>query len=151
MLLDHLELAVQRVMIEENEDQIMEEVQLFNDMDVNTRRLLKVYIKLGWKKLNEYYGKLSSTAYVVAVVFHPCKKWRALERLWDQLPTRQTSEWRRRLMGGSGTVSAAELRVPWTVLNAGWPSVAHWLRAVLILKATVQATTSGGDIATRRV
>ncbi|GKU13690.1 unnamed protein product, partial [Fusarium langsethiae] len=71
MLLDHLELAVQGVMIEENEDQIMEEVQLFNDMDVNTRRLLKVYIKLGWKKLNEYYGKLSSTAYVAAVVFHP--------------------------------------------------------------------------------
>ncbi|KAG4275825.1 hypothetical protein FPRO04_14334 [Fusarium proliferatum] len=92
MLLDHLELAVQGVMIEENKDQIMEEVQLFNDMDVNTRRLLKVYIKLGWKKLNEYYGKLSSTAYVAAVVFHPCKKWRALERLWDQLPTRQTSE-----------------------------------------------------------
>jgi hypothetical protein len=125
MLLDHLELAVQGVMIEENEDQIMEEVQLFNDMDVNTRRLLKVYIKLGWKKLNEYYGKLSSTAYVAAVVFHPCKKWRALERLWDQLPTRQTSEWRRRYErslttiwedkyknkaygAGSGTVSAAE-------------------------------------------
>ncbi|OBS16232.1 hypothetical protein FPOA_13037 [Fusarium poae] len=125
MLLDHLELAVQGVMIEENEDQIMEEVQLFNDMDVNTRRLLKVYIKLGWKKLNEYYGKLSSTAYVAAVVFHPCKKWRALERLWDQLPTLQTSEWRRRYErslttiwedkyknkaygAGSGTVSAAE-------------------------------------------
>jgi len=125
MLLDRLELAVQGVMIEENEDQIMEEVQLFNDMDVNTRRLLKVYIKLGWKKLNEYYGKLSSTAYVAAVVFHPCKKWRALERLWDQLPTRQTSEWRRRYErslttiwedkyknkaygAGSGTVSAAE-------------------------------------------
>jgi hypothetical protein len=125
MLLDHLELAVQGVMIEENEDQNMEEVQLFNDMDVNTRRLLKVYIKLGWKKLNEYYGKLSSTAYVAAVVFHPCKKWRALERLWDQLPTRQTSEWRRRYErslttiwedkyknkaygAGSGTVSAAE-------------------------------------------
>ncbi|KAG6989236.1 putative AC transposase [Fusarium oxysporum f. sp. conglutinans] len=125
MLLDHLELAVQGVMIEENKDQIMEEVQLFNDMDVNTRRLLKVYIKLGWKKLNEYYGKLSSTAYVAAVVFHPCKKWRALARLWDQLPTRQTSEWRRRYErslttiwedkyrnkaygAGSGTVSAAE-------------------------------------------
>jgi hypothetical protein len=125
MLLDHLELAVQGVMIEENEDQIMEEVQLFNDMDVNIRRLLKVYIKLGWKKPNEYYGKLSSTAYVAAVVFHPCKKWRALERLWDQLPTCQTSEWRRRYErslttiwedkyknkaygAGSGTVSAAE-------------------------------------------
>jgi hypothetical protein len=83
------------VIIEENDDQIMEEVQLFNDMDAKTRRLLRVYIKLGWKKLNDYYGKLTSTAYVAAVVFHPCKKWRALERLWNQLPSRQTSEWKR--------------------------------------------------------
>ncbi|KAM5350163.1 hypothetical protein ACJ41O_006668 [Fusarium nematophilum] len=95
MLLDHLELAVQGVIIEENDDQIMEEVQLFDDMDAKTRRLLKVYIKLGWKKLNDYYGKLTSTAYVAAVVFHPCKKWRTLERLWNQLPSRQTSEWKR--------------------------------------------------------
>jgi hypothetical protein len=81
MLLDHLELAVQGIIIEENEDQIMEEVHLFEDMDKETRRLLKIYIKLGWKKLNNYYGKLTSAAYAAAVVFHPCKKWRALERL----------------------------------------------------------------------
>ncbi|OBS15043.1 hypothetical protein FPOA_14063 [Fusarium poae] len=75
MLLDHLELAVQGVMIEENEDQIMEEVQLFNDMDVNTRRLLKVYIKLGWKKLNEYYGKLPcSTHLPVIPTYRSAKK-----------------------------------------------------------------------------
>jgi hypothetical protein len=151
MLLDHLELAVQGVMIEENEDQIMEEVQLFNDMDVNTRRLLKVYIKLGWKKLNEYYGKLSSTAYVAAVVFHPCKKWRALERLWDQLPTRQTSEWRRRYErslttiwedkyknkaygAGSGTVSAAEATSALDYIERRLAFSRYWLRAVLILK-----------------
>jgi hypothetical protein len=95
MLLDHLELAVQGVVIEENDDQMMEEIQLFDDMDPKTRRLLKIYIKLAWKKLNDYYGKLTSTAYVAAVVFHPCKKWRALERLWNQLPSRQTSEWKK--------------------------------------------------------
>lgn len=95
MLLDHLELAVQGVIIEENDDQTMKEVQLFDDMDAKTRRLLKVYIKLGWKKLNDYYGKLTSTAYVAAVVFHPCKTWRTLERLWNQLPSRQTSEWKK--------------------------------------------------------
>ncbi|KAH7471429.1 hypothetical protein FOMA001_g13061 [Fusarium oxysporum f. sp. matthiolae] len=95
MLLDHLELAVQGVLIEENDDHVMEEVHLFDDMDAKTRRLLKIYIKLGWKKLNSYYGKLISTAYVAAVVFHPCKKWRTLEQLWNQLPSRQTSEWRK--------------------------------------------------------
>ncbi|OAQ57268.1 ribonuclease H-like protein [Purpureocillium lilacinum] len=83
MLLDHLELAVQGVIIEENEHQVMEEIQLFDGMDRESRRLLKIYIRLGWKKLNCYYGKLTSTAYAAAVVFHPCKKWRALERLWD--------------------------------------------------------------------
>ncbi|KAK2684765.1 hypothetical protein QWA68_016289 [Fusarium oxysporum] len=95
ILLDHLELAVQGVIIEENDDHIMEEVHLFDDMDAKTQRLLKIYIKLGWKKLNEYYGKLTSTAYIAAVVFHPCKKWRTLGQLWGQLPSRQTSEWRK--------------------------------------------------------
>jgi hypothetical protein len=64
----------------------MEEIQLFDDMDKKSRRLLKIYIKLGWKKLNDYYGKLTSTAYVAAVVFHLCKKWRALERLLEPSP-----------------------------------------------------------------
>ncbi|KAM4063985.1 ribonuclease H-like protein [Hirsutella rhossiliensis] len=104
MLLDHLELAVQGVIIEENEDQTMKEVHLFNDMDARTRRVLKIYIKLGWKKLNDYYSKLTSTAYVAAVVFHPCKKWRALERLWSQLPSRQTSEWERTYARSLATV-----------------------------------------------
>ena len=74
MLLDNLELVVQGVIIEENDDQIMEAVHLFEDMDVKIRQLLNIYIKLGWKKLNDYYGKLTSTAYVAAVIFHPCKK-----------------------------------------------------------------------------
>ncbi|KAM4063470.1 hypothetical protein HRG_013984 [Hirsutella rhossiliensis] len=97
MLLDHLELAVQGVIIEENEDQTMKEVHLFNDMDARTRRVLKIYIKLGWKKLNDYYSKLTSTAYVAA-------KWRALERLWSQLPSRQTSEWERTYARSLATV-----------------------------------------------
>jgi hypothetical protein len=68
---DHLKLAVQGVIIEENKDQVVEEINFFNDIDKKTRRLLKIYIKLGWKKLNCYYGKLASTAYIAAVVFHP--------------------------------------------------------------------------------
>lgn len=95
MLLDYLELAVQVVVIEENDDQMMEEIHLFDDMDTKTQRLVKIYVNLGWKKLNDYYSKLTSTAYVAAVVFHPCKKWRTLEQLWNQLPSRQTSEWKR--------------------------------------------------------
>lgn len=82
-LLDHLELVVQGVVIEQNDDQMMEEVHLFDDMDAKTRRLLEIYVKLGWKKLNDYYSKLISTAYVAAVVFHLCKKWRTLEQLWN--------------------------------------------------------------------
>ncbi|KAM4065572.1 ribonuclease H-like protein [Hirsutella rhossiliensis] len=75
----------------------MKEVHLFNDMDARTRRVLKIYIKLGWKKLNDYYSKLTSTAYVAA-------KWRALERLWSQLPSRQTSEWERTYARSLATV-----------------------------------------------
>ena len=104
ILFDHLELAVEGVIIEENDDQITEEVHLFEDMDAKTCQLLKIYIKLGWKKLSDYYGKLTSTPYVAAVVFHPCKKWRALEFLWNQPPSRQTSEWKRMYERGLTTV-----------------------------------------------
>jgi hypothetical protein len=41
--------------------------------DTKIQRLLKVYIKLGWKKLNYYHGNMTSTAYVAADLFHPCK------------------------------------------------------------------------------
>jgi hypothetical protein len=37
---------------------------------------------------------LTSTVYVATVVFDPSKKWRALERLWSQLPFRETSVWK---------------------------------------------------------
>jgi hypothetical protein len=59
---------------EGNDDQIMEEVHLFENMDTKARQLLKIYIELGWKRLSDYDGKLSSTAYVAAAVFHPWKK-----------------------------------------------------------------------------
>ncbi|OWT42557.1 Ribonuclease H-like protein [Pochonia chlamydosporia 170] len=77
---------------------MMEEVHLFDDMDAKTRRLFKIYIKLGWKKLNDYYDKLTSTAYVAVVVFQS-NKWRALEQLWNQLPSRQTSGWKKAYAG----------------------------------------------------
>lgn len=35
------------------------EVDLYEGLNRSTRRLLKVYIKLGWKKLDKYYNKLS--------------------------------------------------------------------------------------------
>jgi hypothetical protein len=140
MLLDHLELAVQGVVIEENDDQTMEEVHLFDDMDTKTRRLLKIYIKLGWKKLNDYYSKLTSTAYVAAVVFHPCKKWRTLEQLWNQLPSRQASEWKRTYSASLTRIwktkykntahelacnadSAPKRQMAWTISSVGWRSV----------------------------
>ena len=49
-------------------------IYLFDGMDNTPRRLLQVYIKLGWKKLDKYYALLASAAYVGAVIFHPCKK-----------------------------------------------------------------------------
>ena len=64
MLLDLLELAVQGVIIEENKDQIIEEIHLFDNMDKKTRKLLKIYKAwieetkpLLWQtKLNCLYG-----------------------------------------------------------------------------------------------
>lgn len=53
MLLDHFELTIQGVVIEENQYRITEKVHLLDDMDAITRRLLKIYVKLGWRKLND--------------------------------------------------------------------------------------------------
>jgi hypothetical protein len=35
-------------------------------MDQETRRILKVYIRLGWLKLHDYYGPLTSITYAGA-------------------------------------------------------------------------------------
>jgi len=96
MLMDHLEDAINGTVYEEDADKNMARVDLFKNMQRKTRRLLKVYIKLAWKKLDKYYSLLTPTAYVAAVIFHPCKKWTLLEQLWNRLPARQTQGWRRR-------------------------------------------------------
>ncbi|KAK4077569.1 hypothetical protein Purlil1_12331 [Purpureocillium lilacinum] len=72
ILLDHLESAIEGTIF----------------------RLLKVFIKLGWKKLHKYYNRLTSAAYVGAVVFNPTKKWRLLDRLWSRVPSRKARSWR---------------------------------------------------------
>jgi len=94
MLLDHLETALKGTIYEEDADRHLVEVNLFDGMDNTTRSLLQVYIKLGWKKLDKYYALLTSAAYVGAIIFHPCKKWSALDQLWGQLPSRQSTLWK---------------------------------------------------------
>jgi len=92
MLLDHLEHAVKGIIIEEDSNSNLVKTNIFDSIDKKTCQLLKVYIKLGWKKLNKYYSLLTPTAYMATVVFHPCKKWHRLELLWDCLPSQQTAK-----------------------------------------------------------
>ncbi|OAQ58284.1 ribonuclease H-like protein [Purpureocillium lilacinum] len=99
ILLDHLESAIEGTIFEEVEDPVTREkkdveVAIYDGLDSRTRRLLKVYIKLGWKKLHKYYSRLTSAAYVGAVVFNPAKKWRLLDQLWSRVPSRKTKSWR---------------------------------------------------------
>jgi hypothetical protein len=94
VLLDHLELAVRGKLITEGEGDQFQEIDIFDNLEINTRRLLQVYIRLGWKKMNKYYALMTSSAYVSAVVFHPCHKWPVLDALWSQLPSRQTRSWK---------------------------------------------------------
>ncbi|OWT43206.1 hypothetical protein VFPPC_18521 [Pochonia chlamydosporia 170] len=99
ILLDHLESAIEGTILEEVEDPVSKEkrdveVAIFDGLDNKTRKLLKVFIRLGWKKLHKYYNRLTSAAYVGAVVFNPAKKWRLLDRLWSRVPSRKTKTWR---------------------------------------------------------
>ncbi|KID93618.1 Ribonuclease H-like protein, partial [Metarhizium majus ARSEF 297] len=99
MLLDHLESAIDGTILEEIEDPVSKEkrdveVSIFDGLDNKTRKLLKVFIKLGWKKLHKYYNRLTSAAYVAAVVFNPTKKWCLLDRLWSRVPARKSKAWR---------------------------------------------------------
>jgi hypothetical protein len=43
-------------------------------MNQQTRRLLKVYLRLGWLKLHAYYEKLTSIAYAGSIVINPYRK-----------------------------------------------------------------------------
>jgi hypothetical protein len=99
MLLDHLESAIEGTIYEEVEDPVSKrrkdvEVAIYAGLDNRTRKLFKVFIKLGWKKLHKYYALLTSAAYVGAVVFNPAKKWRLLDQLWSRVPTRKAQGWR---------------------------------------------------------
>lgn len=99
ILLDHLEGAIEGTIFEEVEDPVSKEkkdveVAIYGGLDNRTRKLFKVFIKLGWKKLHKYYNRLTSAAYVGAVVFNPAKKWRLLDRLWSRVPSRKAKNWR---------------------------------------------------------
>jgi hypothetical protein len=55
-------------------------------MDTQTRRLLKVYLRLRWLKLHAYYEKLTSIAYAGVLVMNPYRKLPFLKELWQQIP-----------------------------------------------------------------
>ncbi|OBS16182.1 hypothetical protein FPOA_27680 [Fusarium poae] len=55
---------------------------------------MEALVQLGWKKLHKYYNRLTSAAYVGAVVFNPAKKWRLLDQLWSRVPFRKAKSWR---------------------------------------------------------
>jgi hypothetical protein len=62
-------------------------------MDRQTRRLLKVYLRLGWLKFHAYYEKLTSVAYAAAIVMNPYRKFSFLTRLWQQVPDPQATSY----------------------------------------------------------
>jgi hypothetical protein len=64
---------------------------IYLGMDWPTRRLLKVYLRLGWLKLHAYYEKLTSVAYAGAVVMNPYRKLEFLSRLWKHIPDNQAT------------------------------------------------------------
>ncbi|KAM3524610.1 hypothetical protein MY4038_007668 [Beauveria bassiana] len=99
ILLDHLENAIEGIVYEEIEDPGTKErkdieTAILDGLDSKTRKLLKLLIELGWKKLHNYYDLLTSAAYVGAVVFNPTKKWRLLDLLWSRVPSRKAKSWR---------------------------------------------------------
>jgi hypothetical protein len=64
---------------------------IYLGIDRPTRRLLKVYLRLGWLKLHACYEKLTSVAYAGAVVMNPYRKLEFLSRLWKQIPDPQAT------------------------------------------------------------
>ena len=95
LLLDHLEEAEEGTVTRLDENGEYCTVDIFKDMDAKTRRWLKVHVKLAWKRLDKYYNLFYQLAYIAAVLLHPCKKWRALEELWEGYPTRKQGEWKK--------------------------------------------------------
>jgi hypothetical protein len=69
MLLDHLESAIEGTVYDEVDDAATGaradvEWSEYEGLDRRTHRLLKVFIRLGWKKLHKYYDLLTGAAYV---------------------------------------------------------------------------------------
>ncbi|KAK6850419.1 Ribonuclease H-like protein [Apiospora arundinis] len=96
-LLDHLELAMDGEIVEDvvGDDgrKMLAMVPIFDGLDNATIRLIKVYLRLAWSKLDGYYQRMTSLAYYAAVILHPCRKMAHLELLWKELPSRQSSQW----------------------------------------------------------
>jgi hypothetical protein len=63
------------------------------EMNQQIRRLLKVYLRLGWLKLHAYYEKLTSIAYASSIVMNPYRKLPFLTRLWQQVPDLQATSY----------------------------------------------------------
>jgi len=95
MLLDHLEDAEEGTVTRRDENKQYYTVDIFKDLDAKTRRWLKIHVKLAWKRLDKYYNLFDQLPYVAAVLLHPCKKWKALEELWEGYPTRRQGEWKK--------------------------------------------------------
>jgi hypothetical protein len=62
-------------------------------MNRQTRRILKVYLKLEWVKFNSHYAKINSVAYAGAMVMNPFRKLPFLRRLWKQVPPDTADQW----------------------------------------------------------
>jgi hypothetical protein len=62
-------------------------------MNRQTRRILKIYLRLAWIKLDYYYNKLNSAAYTGAVILNPYNKINALRNLWAETPEPQSQRW----------------------------------------------------------
>ncbi|KAK8120478.1 Ribonuclease H-like protein [Apiospora kogelbergensis] len=91
LLLDHLESAVDGEILSPDGRSF---INIFDGLDQETRQVFRVYIRLGWKKLDVYYNSMTSLAYYMAVILHPCKKMKQLDDLWAPLPCRQTDQWK---------------------------------------------------------
>ncbi|KAK6850531.1 Ribonuclease H-like protein [Apiospora arundinis] len=91
LLLDHLESAVDGEILSPDGRSF---INIFDGLDQETRQVFRVYIRLGWKKLDAYYNSMTSLAYYMAVILHPCKKMKQLDDLWAPLPCRQTDQWK---------------------------------------------------------
>jgi hypothetical protein len=94
-LLDHLERCGKGdCLVGVDDGQELRNFKLFDGLNPFTRKLLKVHIRLGWYKLEEYYNKLNSLAYIAAVIFHPCSKFKLLEDLWQAVPLKKANRWK---------------------------------------------------------